>query len=308
MSKVNIYVNSKNRKSDETPSNFSVIIPDGLLRVNKDEYFTLSVNSFYCYNDFYQCNSNSNYFTLIFKTSLNELYLTQKLYLNVGNPNVYDLLSDINSKLSGYLTCSYDNIKNKITYTRIYAQTSNYYTMYINAVNSGCFFGLNNNVDISISLTGTECTNPININSIRALSIGIDGDISFNNNNMESNLSNSVYRASDLIFQTSVSVPKCYLLNYQNIDGGDSFKYTLGNHDRIKYFILSVYDQDGNTITDMTDYIIHIQFTINKKSHQELLLKTLIDYNKQSYLILGHIFDILNNMYSYFVKKLNSNA
>jgi hypothetical protein len=23
---------------------------------------------------------------------------------------------------------------------------------------------------------------------------------------------------------------------------------------------------------------------------------------------LGHIFDILNNMYSYFVKKLNSNA
>jgi hypothetical protein len=58
----------------------------------------------------------------------------------------------------------------------------------------------------------------------------------------------------------------------------------------------------------MTDYIIHIQFTINRKSHQELLLKTLIDYNKQSYLILGHIFDILNNMYSYFVKKLNSNA
>ena len=46
MSKVNIYVNSKNTKSDETPSNFSVIIPDGLLRVNKDEYFTLSVNSF----------------------------------------------------------------------------------------------------------------------------------------------------------------------------------------------------------------------------------------------------------------------
>ena len=46
MSKINIYINSKNRKSDETPSNFSVIIPDGLLRVNKDEYFTLPVNSF----------------------------------------------------------------------------------------------------------------------------------------------------------------------------------------------------------------------------------------------------------------------
>ena len=46
MSKINIYVNSKNRKSDESPSNFSVIIPDDLLKINKDEYFTLSVNSF----------------------------------------------------------------------------------------------------------------------------------------------------------------------------------------------------------------------------------------------------------------------
>jgi hypothetical protein len=308
MSKVNIYVNSKNRKSDETPSNFSVIIPDGLLRVNKDEYFTLSVNSFYCYNDFYQCNINSNYFTLIFKNNSNALYLTQKLYLNIGNPNIYDLLNDINSKLSGYLNCTYDNIKNKITYTRIYAQTSNYFNMYINTINSGCFFGLNNNVETLISFSGTESTNPININNIRALSIGIDGDISFNHNNMESNLNNSVYKASDLIFQTSVNVPKGYLIDYQNIDGGDSFKYTLGNNDRIKYFILSVYDQDGNTITDMTDYIIHIQFTINKISQQELLLKSLIDYNKQSYLILGHIFDILNNMYQYFKKKLNSNA
>ena len=308
MSKLNIYVNSKSRKSDETASNFSVIIPDGLLRVNKDEYFTLSVNSFYCYNDFYQCNINSNYFTLIFRNNLNVVYLTQKLYLNIGNPNVYDLLSDINSKLSGYLNCTYDNIKNKITYTRIYTQTSNYYNMYINPINSGCFFGLNNNVETLISSSGTECTNPININSIRALSIGIDGDISFNNNNMESNLNNSVYKASDLIFQTSVNVPKGYLIDYQNIDGGDSFKYTLGNNDRIKYFILSIYDQDGNTITDMTDYIIHIQFTINKKSQQEILLKSLIDYNKQSYLILGHIFDILNNMYSYFIKKLNSNV
>ena len=66
MSKINIYVNSKNRKSDETPSNFSVIIPDGLLKCASDEYFSLSVNSFYCYNDFYQCNINSNSFNIIF--------------------------------------------------------------------------------------------------------------------------------------------------------------------------------------------------------------------------------------------------
>ena len=112
--------------------------------------------------------------------------------LNSGNPNVYDLVSDINIKLSGYLTCTYNEIKNKITYTRTYTQTSNYYNMYIYCVNSGSFFGLTNNVEILISSTGTESTYPININTIKALSIGIDGDISFNYNNMESNLTISL--------------------------------------------------------------------------------------------------------------------
>ena len=265
MSKINIYVNSRRRKTDETASNFSVIIPDGLLKVTKDQYFTMSVNSFYCHNDFYQCNSNSNYFILMFRTNTDSIYMTQDTYLNIGNPNIYDLVSDINSKCSVYLTCTYDNIKNKITFNRIYAQTNSYYNMYIKPINCGNFFGLDNNVEKLISTSGTISTNPINVNSILALSVGIDGDISFNYNNMESGVNNSVYKASDLIFQTSVNVPKGYLIDYQNIDGGDSFKYTLGNNDRIKYFILSVYDQDGNTITDMTDYIMHIQFEVNIK-------------------------------------------
>jgi hypothetical protein len=306
MSKINVYVNSRKRKIDETASNFNVIIPDGLLKVNKDQYFTMSVNSFYCYNDFYQCNSNSNYFILMFRTNTNTLYSTQDLYLNVGNPNIYDLVSDINAKCSTYLACSYDNIKNKILFTRSYTQTSNSYYMYIKPVTCGGLFGFVNNVENLISTTGTLSTYPINVNSIIALSIGIDGDISFSYNNMESSINNSVYKASDLIFQTSVNVPKGYLIDYQNIDGGDSFKYTLGNPEKIKYFTLSVYDQDGNTITDMTDYIIHLQFEVNNKSKKEVLMTTLIDYNKQSYLVLGHIFDILHNIYN-TIFKIKSN-
>ena len=304
MSKINIYVNSKNRKSDETPSNFSVIIPDGLLRVNKDEYFTMSVNSFYCYNDFYQCNNNCNSFNMYGKNTSGVISGQQLFYLPLGNPNVNDIVSYINLVLQpvNVLSCSYNNIQNKITFTRLLTQTTSNDTFYINTLKAGNFLGFKNNTEILMSFSGTTSTYPININTIQALSVGIDGDISFSNNNMESNLNNSVYKASDLIFQTAVNVPKGYLITYQNIDGGDSFKYTLGNNDRIKYFILSVYDQDGNTISDMTDYIIHIQFTVNKKNQQEILLKSLIDYNKQSYLIIGHIFDILNNFYNYFSK------
>ena len=264
----------------------------------------MSVNSFYCYNDFYQCNNNCNSFDIYGKNTSGVITGQQQFLLPVGNPNVIDIVSHMNSILqpANVLSCSYNNIQNKITFTRLTPQTPTNNTFYINTFKAGNFLGFKNDTEVLISFDGTTSTNPININTITALSVGIDGDISFNHNNMESNLNNSVYKASDLIFQTAVNVPKGYLITYQNADGGDSFKYTLGNNDRIKYFILSVYDQDGNTISDMTDYIIHIQFTINKKSQQEQLLKTLIDYNKQSYLIIGHIFDILNNIYNYFFK------
>ena len=91
--------------------------------------------------------------------------------------------------------------------------------------------------------------------TIKSLCIGISGDISFRYNNMESNTS-GVYTASDLIQVKSVDVNKNELILYENIDGGDSFRFDLGNREKIKYFVLSVYDQNGNTITDMFDYFM----------------------------------------------------
>ena len=46
MEKINIYINSKNRDSNEQISNFTVRIPQNLLRLQNGEYFTLNVNGF----------------------------------------------------------------------------------------------------------------------------------------------------------------------------------------------------------------------------------------------------------------------
>ena len=300
-SKINIYVNSINRRQDETPSNFSIIIPDGLLKVSNNEEFELNVISFNCYNTFYHCNNNSNKFQIVFRNNLENIYFVQDLFLTNGNPNVYDILNNINTLSSSYMTTTYNRITNKFTYTRIYAQTSNYYNMYIKPYNSDNFLGLSNGVEFLISFSGNECTYPINIITIKSLCIGISGDISFRYNNMESN-NNGVYKASDLILVKSVNVDKNELISYENIDGGDSFRFDLGNRDRIKYFVLSVYDQDGKTIQDMTDYLMHIQFIIRKKDETKILLNKVIEYNRDNYLILGHIFDLINKIYSYFAK------
>ena len=46
MDKINIYINSKNRDLSESTSNFTVRIPQNLLRLGQREYFTLNVNGF----------------------------------------------------------------------------------------------------------------------------------------------------------------------------------------------------------------------------------------------------------------------
>ena len=48
--KTNVYINSKNRNPAETASKFLVKIPEILLRIQKDEYFSLNVNGFYAFN------------------------------------------------------------------------------------------------------------------------------------------------------------------------------------------------------------------------------------------------------------------
>ena len=59
--KVNIYINSKNRSTLDSVSDFNVVIPQGLLRLyNKDEYWTLNVNFFSCFNSWYNCMDNFN--------------------------------------------------------------------------------------------------------------------------------------------------------------------------------------------------------------------------------------------------------
>ena len=60
MDKINVYINSKNRDLTEQISSFTVRIPHNLLRLAQDEYFTLNVNGFYCYNSWFNCIDGFN--------------------------------------------------------------------------------------------------------------------------------------------------------------------------------------------------------------------------------------------------------
>jgi len=297
-SKINIYIDSKNRRVDESVSNFKVIIPDSLLKLSKDELFELSVISFCCSNSFYHCNNNNNKFQIIFRNNVGNIYLVTDYLLNIGNPNVYDVLNNLNTLCSVYMSSSYNRVNNKFMFTRTFTQTTNYYTMYIKPINSGNFLGLVNGVEYLITSSGVESKYPIDIITVKNICIGISGDIGFRYNNMESSSTANIYKPSDLILVKSVNVDKNELIVYENIDGGESFRFDLGTKNTIKYFVLSVYDQNGNTINDMSEYSMNLQFIIRKKDQTKDLLVKLIDYNKESYLILGHIFELVNKIWS----------
>jgi len=113
----------------------------------------------------------------------------------------------LNSLTSIYLTTSYNRITNKFTFTRLYTQDANYFNMYIKPINSGTFLGFINNVEFLVTTTSNICLYPINVVTIKALSIGIDGDISFKYNNMES-LNSGVYECSGLILVKFIDVYK----------------------------------------------------------------------------------------------------
>jgi hypothetical protein len=142
MDKINIYINSKNRDLNESISHFTVRIPPNLLRLQQNEYFTLNVNGFYCYNSWFNCiDGFNNEFEIIMKNINNEVVMVYHYNLNDGNPNVNDVKTNLNNLLVNKVVVSYDKQRNKFIFKRILPVSSENYSMYIKIINSEDFLG-----------------------------------------------------------------------------------------------------------------------------------------------------------------------
>ena len=96
--KINLFVNSSYRKKDETTTNLKVIVPSGLIKSYGKDYFTLSITSFYCFNTLYQMDENISDFNIVIRDISNNTfkYLFFSFVDCVGNPNVYNILEELN--------------------------------------------------------------------------------------------------------------------------------------------------------------------------------------------------------------------
>ncbi len=294
MEKINIYINSKNRDSSKSISNFTVRIPQNLLRLSQGEYFTLNVNGFYCYNSWFNCIDNfNNEFHIIIKNIDNEVIETYIYKLNDGNPNVNDVKSNLNNLLLNKVNVTYDKQRNKFIFKRTLPVSTQQYRMYLKIINSEDFLGFyKSDRDIEILLPYLQnvfSNNIVNILGDEAIIIKINGDCILAGNTVD-NFGTDTYEPSNIIFMKPIDVPSNGLLSYNNEDGGDSFQYRLANVEQITWFTLTVYNQDSELIPNFSDYILLLQFIRHKteEGKVEILLNSLLDYVKQIYLMISH--------------------
>ena len=295
MDKINIYVNSKNRDLSESISNFTVRIPQNLLRLSQGEYFTLNVNGFYCYNSWFNCIDNfNNEFHIIIKNIDNEVIETYIYKLNDGNPNVNDVKTNLNTLLVNKINVTYDKTRNKFIFKRTLPVSTDYHRMFLKIINSEDFLGFyknDRNVEILLPyLQNLYSNSVVNILGDEAVIIKINGDCILAGNTVD-NFGTETYEPSNIIFMKPIDVPSNGLLEYNNEDGGDSFQYRLANVEQITWFTLTVYNQDDELIPNFSDYILLLQFIRHKteEGKLEIILNSLLDYVKQIYLLISHV-------------------
>jgi hypothetical protein len=291
--KVNVYINSKNRATSETVSNFNIAIPDGLLRLyDKNEYWTLNVNFFSCFNNWYNCMTDFNdKFQLIYHNSSGVQTEVLTFQLKEGNPDVYDVKTNLNTLLSGHVTVGYDKPRNVFMYTRSSLITTNRTKLYLNIINAEDFLGFPISkryllIELPLAV-GVYSEQPVNVVGDEAITITINGDADLEGNTVD-NFGSKDFVPSDIIFCQAIDVPPYALIQYNNEDAGDSFQYRLKQIREIKNFSLIVKNQDNEVIPKMTDYLLTLQFVKHKSIDKTAsLLEKILDYLKQIFMMIG---------------------
>lgn len=289
--KINLYINSSYRKKDETTSFLKCIVPSGLIKSYGKDYFTLSVTSFYCFNTFYQMDEFNNEFSLIIRNSNNDIYQLLLFSLDncVGNPNVYDIRNELNELLDGYISVTYDKIKNLFLFTRTKAQDTNNHKIYLKIKTCATFLGFSKdyrNKEIEITTDGVFSYQPINVIYHQQLLINIDGDIQMPINNLD-NKNSDILEASSVLFTKPIDIQKNQLIMYDNIDGNSSFQYKISQKDTINQINIRLTNQDNEDISTLGDWNLTLQFERHDEDITESILNQIKEYIKYIFIVLG---------------------
>ena len=207
--------------------------------------------------------TNNEFYVVIRDISNN---LAQLLFFSldncVGNPNVYDIRNELNVLLDGYISVTYDKIKNLFLFTRTKAQSTTNDKLYLKLKTCATFLGFSkiyNNKEIEITTSGIYSYQPINVIYHQQLLLNIDGDIQMPINNLD-NKNSDVFEPSSVLFTKPIDINKNQLIMYDNGDGNASFQYKISQKDTINQINIRITNQDNEEISTLGDWNLTLQF------------------------------------------------
>lgn len=247
-----IYINSKNRNSNESIYNFNVCL-NNPINCNKNEMMNISVVGFSMLNTDYNLRNSSFMVQEIHYTPIN-YSLLHIINIPDGNYSYITLLSYLNSiqDINNLIKFEYVKERNSIKFTN----KMNEGILSIIPNNCKKILGLSNQINISTSYEGSYI-NLCNYSHIIIKSYFIDFE-----DNSQDNINNKELGSSSILFMIDKQdVTPFQLISYKNYDKSDNFSYNINNK-QISSIDLHLFNERDEILSNTDDYFIIIKILI----------------------------------------------
>jgi len=282
----NLYINSKNRGSLETPHDFNINLTNQIM-VRDDQYLNVDVCSFYMINSMYNVSSviGNNTFDIEIRNIENNNIISN-IYKTIpdGNYSVITLRDVLNKMLKDIISISYNYAQNTYTYTKI---DENFKYIFKNIKCKKLLGLFNETVEITTNGITSQYLNMVDYQQVI-----IKTDLEYMSLNQDNitDTDENLNVSQILLFVNKQDVEPFKCIKYQNEDAGDAFSYNLNNQN-ITRINFKVFNENNMLITDCPDWLMHLKFTVSDRNKM-----TLYDNFKKIIQLLSDIHYVLLSM------------
>ena len=218
---------SSNNVDSKNDNSFIFYIPTGSILAESQEHIYISVQSAIIPNTFYNINSYNNILSYALVSNNIKQYLT----IPVGNYNIKDIVSYLNSNMTNF-SVSYNKTYNKLTFQNLSLAN---FIIYPESTLYGVL-GFSNGLTYYSSSGILQSVNAVNVNSIQYINVKLN----INTNNI------TKYNVNDknIICSIPVNINSYGIINYKN---ENNFKVNTFRNE-ITELILQFTDQNGYNI------------------------------------------------------------
>ncbi len=264
-----IYINSKNRSSNEKIYNFNVYLKNPIV-ANKNQGINCSVVGFSMLNIDY--NLKGIYFK-VDSVRLSDNLITSYTYnIPNGNYSYISFMDYLNQILAGKIKVEYLKHRNAYKFTNLISTT---YDLYLMPQNANKFLGVYSDITLAsytnISYEGSY------INLTNYSHIIIKSNLLDFEDNTQDNIEMSGLRSSSILFMIDKQdIAPFQLISYRNFDKSDNYSYNITNK-QINIIDLHLYNENGEMLTETDDYFLTLKITIFNKENNDVSIPYLDD-------------------------------